>query len=369
MVGWWASKRVCSSLAPCHPAQSVLAWGAWVFQQTPRATWVYMENKQTMPAAAVRPGVLGRLSRGQRRRFIGFLLFAGVLILAFIKPLIALAMYAAGSSLHSHIILIPFVSAYLLLIKGKQLPTDFRSSFGWALLPLLGGLAALITIWALRLTVPLSHNDIFALTAFAFICFLVAGGFVFMGQRWMAAAAFPFAFLLFMVPLPSGAVDWLETASMYASAEAAAMFLSVSGIPLLRDGLVFQIPGITIEVAQECSGIRSSWVLFITSVLASHMFLESAWRRVILVAFVIPLGILRNGLRILVIALLCVHVGRHMIDSIIHHRGGPLFFGLSLVPLFLLLWWLRRGERRPTAGFTGREEPALSAVERAPRVP
>jgi hypothetical protein len=31
-----------------------------------------------------------------------------------------------------------------------------------------------------------------------------------------------------------------------------------------------------------------------------------------------------------------------MIDSPIHHKGGPLFFALSLIPLYLLLWWLRR---------------------------
>ena len=66
-------------------------------------------------------------------------------------------------------------------------------------------------------------------------------------------------------------------------------------------------------------------------------------------AFVIPLGILRNGFRILVIGLLCVHVGPHMIDSPIHHRGGPIFFALSLVPLFLLVWWLRRQEQAAEA--------------------
>ena len=83
----------------------------------------------------------------------------------------------------------------------------------------------------------------------------------------MTAAAFPFAFLIFMVPLPDAIVDWLETASKLASAEAAALFFSVVGMPVLRDGTVFQLPGIVIEVAQECSGIRSSWVLFITSLL------------------------------------------------------------------------------------------------------
>jgi hypothetical protein len=33
-----------------------------------------------------------------------------------------------------------------------------------------------------------------------------------------------------------------------------------------------------------------------------------------------------------------------MINSWIHRRGGPLFFLVSLVPLFLLLHYLRRSE-------------------------
>src|SRR6202011_200464 len=171
-----------------------------------------------------------------------------------------------------------------------------------------------------------------------------AGGFFFLGRKWMAAAAFPFAFLIFMVPMPDRVADFLETASKLASTEAASMFFNVSGTPVLRDGTFFHLPNITLEVAQECSGIRSSWVLFITSLLAANMFLKKPWRRTVLVAAVIPLGILRNGLRIAFIGLLCVHFGPEMIHSIFHKRGGPPFFVLSLIPLFFLLWWLRRGE-------------------------
>ena len=71
-----------------------------------------------------------------------------------------------------------------------------------------------------------------------------------------------------------------------------------------------------------------------------------------LVAAVLPLGVVRNGVRILVIGFLCVHEGPHMIESWIHRDGGPVFFALSLAPLFLLLWWLRRGEaaRREDGG-------------------
>jgi exosortase/archaeosortase family protein len=115
-------------------------------------------------------------------------------------------------------------------------------------------------------------------------------------------------------------------------------------MPFLRAGQIFQLPNITLEVAQECSGIRSSLVLFITSILAANLFLNTTWRRLALVAIVIPLGILRNGFRILVIGLLCVHVGPQMIHSVIHRRGGPLFFVLSLVPLLLFLWLLHKGD-------------------------
>jgi exosortase/archaeosortase family protein len=60
---------------------------------------------------------------------------------------------------------------------------------------------------------------------------------------------------------------------------------------------------------------------------------------------VIPLAILRNGFRVFTIGELCIHVGPHMINSPIHRKGGPLFFALSLIPLFLLLVVLQKSER------------------------
>jgi exosortase C (VPDSG-CTERM-specific) len=186
--------------------------------------------------------------------------------------------------------------------------------------------------------------------ALAYVSFLSAGGFLFLGSKWMGAAAFPISFLIFMVPLPDAAVIWLEDASAGASADAAALYFNVLGTPLVRHGRVFELPGIVLQVAQECSGIHSSLVLFITSLIGSQLFLRTWWGRIALVAFVIPLGILRNGFRILVVGLLCVHFGPQMINSSIHRHGGPIFFALSLVPLFLLLLWLRRQEPKNLPG-------------------
>jgi exosortase C (VPDSG-CTERM-specific) len=266
------------------------------------------------------------------------------LTLLFLQPLTRLILYAARSDLHSHILLVPWITVYLIYIQRGRPSPAYRSSLAGTVT--VGGIGFAALAAATEWRGSLSINDGLALMALAFVSFVAAGGFLFLGSKWMAAAAFPFVFLIFMVPLPDAAVDWLEKASMLASAEAAALYFSVAGTPLVRHGTVFELPGIVLQVAQECSGIRSSWVLLITSLLASHVFLRTTWRRIVLVAFVIPLGILRNGFRILVIGLLCVHVGPYMIDSPIHHHGGPLFFALSLIPLLLLLWWLRRQEQR-----------------------
>jgi exosortase C (VPDSG-CTERM-specific) len=284
------------------------------------------------------------LPRPQRSRIGGCASFVVLLVLLFIQPLTRLILYAARSDLHSHIVLVPFITAYLLYLQRGRPSIAYRTSIGGTVA--VGGIGIVAVAAAIEWRGSLSMNDGLALMALAFVSFVAAGGFLFFGSKWMASKAFPFAFLIFMVPLPDAAVNWLEKASVLASAEAAALFFNLTGTPLARQGTVFELPGIVLRVAQECSGIRSSWVLFITSLLASHLFLRTRWRQTVLVAFVIPLGILRNGFRIAVVGLLCVYVGPQMIDSPIHHRGGPIFFALSLGPLYLLLWWLRRQEQQ-----------------------
>jgi len=270
-----------------------------------------------------------------------------VLAAAFAQPLLMLIRYSAGSQLYSYILLVPFVSAYLLYLRRDQLPKNYGIDLPLTIASLAAGLALRVFIYWLQFVkrAP-GENDYLALLTLSFLCCLAAGGFFFFGRAWMRAAAFPLAYLIFMVPMPDAMAEALETASKYASAEVANLLFHLSGTPFLRAGPVFQLPNITIEVAQECSGIRSSWVLFMTSILAANLFLKTPWRRFALVAFAIPLAILRNGFRILVIGLLCVNAGPQMIHSLIHRRGGLVFFMLSLIPFFLVLWWLRKGNVR-----------------------
>lgn len=286
----------------------------------------------------------------ERKRLLGFLGFTAGLSLVFIQPLGGLIRYALHTPLHSHALLIPFISVYLIWLQRHAPRPRAGSSPALAVLPLAVGLVAL-RAWLFPASPPATWplNDYLALTTFTYLCLFWSGALLLLGGRWLRAHLFATLFLVFLVPLPTAWENALEVFFQYTSAEAAAFLFAITGSTVFRTGLTFQLPGITLQVAQECSGIRSSLVLFITSLLAGHMFLRSSWRRVLLALVVIPLGIVRNGFRIYVIAWLCVHISPSMIDSIIHRQGGPLFFALSLIPFFLLLLglhWSERGQRR-----------------------
>ena len=303
-----------------------------------------MEKSTTAVAALSDAPQVGESRWRTDRRVLGYAVFVGVLSLVFLFPLIGLVRHALKEELHSHILLIPLVSLYLAGIQADSLPRKRRSA---PLGAVLFALAAVAVYFGPRLAGiggAWSHNDQLAQSTACYVLLLVAGGFSILGMPWMRLLAFSFAFLIFMIPLPDMLVEGLEAMLMRLSADLAGLLFYLSGTPVHRSGQVIELPGMVLEVARACSGIRSTVVLFITSLLASYLFLESSLHRGLLVAMVIPLGILRNALRVLVIGLLCEHYGPQMIHSWVHHRGGPLFFAASLVPLFLVAALCRRRE-------------------------
>src|SRR5947208_4649992 len=171
--------------------------------------------------------------------------FVIVLLAAFGQPLLGLANYAAHSSLHSYILLIPFISGYLLYLRRDQLPKERVADLPFGIVLLACGLGVfLFTHWLAFAGRAPADNYYFVLLTTSFICCFAAGGFFFFGRPWMRAAAFPLAYLIFMVPMPDAMADVLETASKYASAEVANVLFHLSGTPILRAGLVFQLPNI-----------------------------------------------------------------------------------------------------------------------------
>jgi exosortase C (VPDSG-CTERM-specific) len=278
----------------------------------------------------------------QRRNF---LLVTAILVFSFGQPLFDLLRFAASDGLYSYIPLIPLISFYLVWSRRESLPRLSEPSRKLATLFLAGGLVTIAAYWFAFRSASLANEDYLALTIFAFLLFLTGAGCLFLGEQLLRAIVFPIGLLVFIIPFPEGVRQGLETFLQYGSAVVANGLFKLSGLPVYQDGFILRLPGFNMQVAPECSGIRSSLVLFIMSLLTGYLFLRKPWHRIMLALAVIPLALLRNGFRIFVIGQLCVQIGPEMINSYIHRHGGPLFFILALIPLFLLLILLRKSER------------------------
>ena len=130
------------------------------------------------------------------------------------------------------------------------------------------------------------------------------------------------------------------------SSDASELFFRLAGVPYLRQGFIFALPGVTIQVAEECSGIRSTLALLITSSLAIYLVLRSSWKRGLVCLMVIPISILKNGLRIVTLSTLAIYVNPAFLYGNLHHHGGIVFFLLGLGPLILLVRWFQKAERQ-----------------------
>ena len=263
---------------------------------------------------------------------------AGIILL-FLLPLLRLAGFALHDDLHSYILLMPFVCFYLAHLEKPNLVAGPSRPGNAAWIFFVAGL--LMTAWYWCRPTHIPADDLSRITL-AFVLFVTGLGFYFLGNGLMRGLVYPFGLLIFMVPMPDAFRSWIETALQHGSAACAGWMFTVSDVPTVQDGLTFKLPNITMQVAPECSGIHSSVVLLITSLVAGKFFLPKAWQRTVLCLAVIPLAMLRNGFRIFVLGELCTHFGPQMIDSQVHRHGGPLFFMLSLVPFLLLLYVLRK---------------------------
>lgn len=261
-----------------------------------------------------------------------FAIGSAILIAAFSITLVDLAGYCLREDLFSYILLVPFVSGYLIFVEERDLEMTHTPATRVAV-----GLGVLAAVFLILSFLHAEPVGVLALRTLAFVSGWNGIAVWALGGRFMRGIVFPAAFLLFMTPLPPDLVNWIEHGLQHASAEAAAWFFSLAGIPYFRMELSFQLPNITIEVAPECSGIRSTLALFVTSLVAGKILLDRPWHRATLALLVIPLGIFRNAFRIVTLGWLCTHYGPDMIHSAIHHRGGPVFFAISLVPLLAML--------------------------------
>jgi exosortase len=263
--------------------------------------------------------------------------FAGLALLALLAARHALLPVALGSlsvDAYAAFAFIPPVSLALIYTERRRV---FALTRFWAAALSAYALLLLISLW------PASQS--WSIFFFAAAC--VAGFAVGYGCAALRRAAFPLGLLLGIAPMPQ---SWLERSIdmlQRGSAVATAWLFALANVPFHRHGMVFSLPKLDIEIARECSGIRSSLVLFICGLVVAHLFLKTGWTKAALVAAIIPVTIAKNGLRIFVLAMLGMYVDASFLTGKLHRDGGGVFFILAFVALLGLIKLLRKFERAP----------------------
>jgi exosortase len=273
--------------------------------------------------------------------------FAGFVLLSIIicwSAFRTLAIFSFQHESSSHVVLIPLISIYLLYTERGRIFQVIRPS----IVPGGSAVLAALIFYFLSASQHSTSDPGQSLTSVTLaMVVLWWGGFLLCyGATAWREATFSLLFLLLMVPLPPALLDSMVYYLQRGSTEVSYLLFRLVGIPVLREGFILNTPHQSIEVAKECSGIRSSLALFITCLLAAHLFLRTKWKMLVFVLLAFPLAILKNGIRITTLTLLAVYVDPSFLTGSLHHDGGFVFFFLALAILAPILLLLQKSERQ-----------------------
>lgn len=217
----------------------------------------------------------------------------------------------------SHGFLIPFLAAYLVWDRRDELrraaarvaPAGFILLLTGAILFVLGQAATFGYPSRLSLVISLA-----GLVAFLY------------GPQVLRLAAFPLAYLLFMIPLPAPLLTLVAFPLQLLAARTATTALDLMNVPVLREGNIIDLPSTRLEVTEACSGIRSLVALLGLAVIFAY-FTRKTWRdRIILSCSAIPIAIIANAARIVTTGVLAQLFGPGAAHGFYHVFSGWIIF-------------------------------------------
>ena len=277
-----------------------------------------------------------------RTRSLLFLLALIALYLTFRPALTWLAGLAWNDERFDYVILAPFATLLLLLVRHKSVFAVVGNSPLSALPFIIAGVLLAIVGNGFD---PGLHASASMRISISGMVLMVIGAFALIfGRVALGRAIYPFCLLFLTIPLPEMWLGRIVWALQDSSATLSGILFRLAGVPAFRDGHQISLPGFDIAIAEQCSGIRSSTVLVLASTAAAWAYLRSPVKRVIPIIITIPLVILKNAVRIVAISSLALYVNRAFLFGRLHRYGGLCFSLLDVVVLLPLFTFLHQSE-------------------------
>jgi exosortase len=146
---------------------------------------------------------------------------------------------------------------------------------------------------------------------------------------------FPLFYLGFAIPPPGWLIDRITAPLKQFVSEAAMRALSSVGIPVSREGVTIYVSKYQLLMEDACSGMNSLVGLSAISLLYIYLLRGSSVRySLLMTAFVIPIAIIGNILRVMILILLTYFFGDEVAQGFLHYTAGFLLFALDLILVF-----------------------------------
>jgi exosortase len=166
---------------------------------------------------------------------------------------------------------------------------------------------------------------------------VIAGTVLFLGGwRRLRIVAFPLAFLLLMIPLPSIIFNQITFPLQGIASRAGEVVIAAAGVPVLREGNILHVPGRALEVAEACSGIRSLMSLLMLAIVLGYFTERRTGARVVIALAAIPIAIIANAARVAGTGLAAYWISPAVAEGFFHTFSGWMVFVVALAGLLVL---------------------------------
>jgi exosortase A len=249
------------------------------------------------------------------------------LLVSFADTVVSTVSIWLRSDTYAHGLLVVPIAGYLVWRERHAVERLAARPSLWGLLLFVAG----GVLWLLGRVA-----DVDAAQQFSVVLMLVAGVWALLGTRVVRRLWFPLMFLVFAVPVG----DFLLLPLMNFTADFTVATLRLTGIPVYREGNMFQIPSGSWSVVEACSGLRYLIASLTLGALYAYLSYRSMWKRVVFVLFSILAPILANGIRAYFIVMLGHVSNMKLAVGVDHLIYGWIFFGLVMMLMFWIgsLW-------------------------------
>lgn len=183
------------------------------------------------------------------------------------------------------------------------------------------------------------------LTRLSLVLSLAALTVYFGGFVWLRQFLFPIGLLLFALPIPNIVFNQIAFPLQLIASDYATRAIRLFGIPALREGNVIELAQMKLQVVEACSGIRSLVTLAALAVVYAYFFESKWWRRIVLVAAVIPIAVIANAARVTMTGVLAHQQGVQAAEGFLHSFSGLAVFLVAVGLLLALAQLLNLAER------------------------